>query len=111
MLIHNFHKEVLVTKPISAAGIILHRCVLNLFYRFNSFHLDVSSSCFGDYVAVYDGPNIASPLLGKFCGAILPSPIKSSSNNLLLIFRTDAFGAADGWEASFRETIGKIIFI
>ncbi|KAK9396207.1 cubilin [Crotalus adamanteus] len=74
--------------------------------KFNSFHLDISSSCLGDYVAVYDGPNIASPLLGKFCGAILPSPIKSSSNNLLLIFRTDAFGAANGWEASFRETIG-----
>ncbi|XP_063159632.1 cubilin [Candoia aspera] len=74
--------------------------------KFNSFHLEVSSSCLKDYVAVYDGPSIASPLLGRFCGTILPSPIKSSSNNLLLVFRTDAFGAANGWEASFRETIG-----
>ncbi|KAH0627493.1 hypothetical protein JD844_003258 [Phrynosoma platyrhinos] len=74
--------------------------------KFNSFHLEVSSSCYKDYVAVYDGPDIASPLLGKFCGALPPPTIKSSSNNLFLLFTTDSFGADDGWRASFRETLG-----
>uniref|UniRef100_A0A803T317 CUB domain-containing protein n=1 Tax=Anolis carolinensis TaxID=28377 RepID=A0A803T317_ANOCA len=59
------------------------------------------------YVAIYDGPDIASPLLGKFCGDVSPPAIKSSSNNLLLLFITDSFGAAGGWRASFRETLGK----
>ncbi|XP_020662303.3 cubilin [Pogona vitticeps] len=74
--------------------------------KFNSFHLEASGSCYKDYVAVYDGPDIISPLLGKFCGAVLPPSIKTSSNHLLLVFSTDSFGAADGWKASFRETVG-----
>ncbi|XP_063003684.1 cubilin [Elgaria multicarinata webbii] len=74
--------------------------------KFNSFHLEPSSSCNNDYVSVYDGPNIISPLLGKFCGSVLPPVIKSSSNVLLLVFKTDSYEAAGGWKASFRETIG-----
>ncbi|XP_066485218.1 cubilin [Tiliqua scincoides] len=74
--------------------------------KFNDFHLEASSSCFYDYVAVYDGPNTVAPLLGKFCGAVLPPSVKSSTNNLLLVFKTDGFGAAGGWKASYRETIG-----
>lgn len=78
-----------------------------VFCRFNNFHLEASSSCSHDYVAVYDGPNTGAPLLGKFCGEVLPRALKSSTNNLLLVFRTDGFGAAGGWKASFRETLGK----
>ncbi|XP_061441668.1 cubilin [Rhineura floridana] len=74
--------------------------------KFNSFHLEASSSCHKDSVVVYDGPNISSPLLGTFCGAALPPSIKSSTNNLLVVFRTDSSGAANGWKASFRATIG-----
>ncbi|XP_067326675.1 cubilin [Anolis sagrei] len=74
--------------------------------KFNSFHLEGTLSCYKDYVAVYDGPDIASPLLGKFCGVVSPPAIKSSSNNLLLLFITDSFGTAGGWKASFRETLG-----
>ncbi|KAJ6666688.1 hypothetical protein lerEdw1_020412 [Lerista edwardsae] len=74
--------------------------------KFNNFHLEASSSCSRDYVAVYDGPNTAAPLLGQFCGEVLPPTLKSSTNNLLLVFKTDGFGAAGGWKASFRETIG-----
>ncbi|KAF7245952.1 Cubilin [Varanus komodoensis] len=74
--------------------------------KFNHFDLEASSSCYKDYVSVYDGPDITSPLLGKFCGTVLPPFIKSSSNDLLLVFRTDSYEAAGGWRASFTETIG-----
>uniref|UniRef100_A0A8D0GFF0 Cubilin n=1 Tax=Sphenodon punctatus TaxID=8508 RepID=A0A8D0GFF0_SPHPU len=74
--------------------------------KLNDFHLEASSSCYKDYVAIYDGKDIYAPLLGKFCGSELPPTIKSSSNNLLLVFMTDFFEAARGWKASFRETIG-----
>uniref|UniRef100_A0A8C3I7Z9 Cubilin n=1 Tax=Chrysemys picta bellii TaxID=8478 RepID=A0A8C3I7Z9_CHRPI len=74
--------------------------------KFNAFHLEASSSCYKDYVAVYDGSNIYAPLLGKFCGSEPPPTLKSSSNDLLLVFKTDFFEVAGGWKASFRETIG-----
>ncbi|XP_019353396.2 cubilin [Alligator mississippiensis] len=74
--------------------------------KFNDFHLEASSSCYKDYVALYDGLNIYTPVLGKFCGSELLPAIKSSSNNLLLVFKTDFFQVARGWKASFRETIG-----
>ncbi|XP_013797015.2 cubilin [Apteryx mantelli] len=74
--------------------------------KFNSFWLEMSPSCYKDYVAVYDGSGTHAPLLGKFCGSELPPNIKSSSNNLFLVFKTDFSGAARGWKASFRETLG-----
>ncbi|XP_010191643.1 PREDICTED: cubilin-like, partial [Mesitornis unicolor] len=73
---------------------------------FNSFQLEVSPSCYKDYVAVYDGSDTHAPLLGKFCGSEVPPNIKSSSNNLFLVFKTDFFGADRGWKASFKETLG-----
>ncbi|NXY67496.1 CUBN protein, partial [Glareola pratincola] len=74
--------------------------------KFNSFQLEISPFCYKDYVAVYDGSDTHAPLLGKFCGSELPPDIKSSSNNLFLVFNTDFFGADRGWKASFRETLG-----
>uniref|UniRef100_A0A8B9GL35 Cubilin n=1 Tax=Amazona collaria TaxID=241587 RepID=A0A8B9GL35_9PSIT len=74
--------------------------------KFNSFQLELSPSCYKDYVAVYDGSDTHAPLLGKFCGSTLPPNITSSSNNLFLVFNTDFFGADRGWKASFRETLG-----
>ncbi|MEE6466792.1 hypothetical protein FKM82_007053 [Ascaphus truei] len=74
--------------------------------KFNQFDLEVSSSCLFDYVTVYDGWNISSALLGKFCGKALPPVLRSSSNNLFLVFRTDSLSTAGGWRASFRQTLG-----
>uniref|UniRef100_A0A8B9TKW5 Cubilin n=1 Tax=Anas platyrhynchos TaxID=8839 RepID=A0A8B9TKW5_ANAPL len=73
---------------------------------FNSFQLEISPSCYKDYVAVYDGSDTHAPLLGKFCGSELPPNIKSSSNKLFLVFNTDFSGSGRGWKASFRETLG-----
>ncbi|NXG41986.1 CUBN protein, partial [Psilopogon haemacephalus] len=74
--------------------------------KFNSFQLEVSPSCYKDWVAVYDGSDTHAPLLGKFCGSQLPPNVRSSSNKLFLLFTTDFFGADRGWKASFRETLG-----
>lgn len=79
-----------------------------LFYRhrFNTFHLEASSSCRYDYVAVYDGQDTLAPLLGKFCGAVLPPDLRSSTNQLFIIFRTDASVNGIGWRATYSETLG-----
>lgn len=42
-----------------------------------------------DYVEVYNGGDELSPMLGKFCGKIAPSPIISSGSQLLIKFVSD----------------------
>ncbi|XP_072507728.1 cubilin [Notamacropus eugenii] len=74
--------------------------------KFNDFNVTLSTFCSQDYLAVYDGPNTSTPLLGQFCGSQLPADIKSTSNNLFLVFKTDFFETAKGWKLSFRETLG-----
>ncbi|KAF4095682.1 cubilin isoform X1 [Onychostoma macrolepis] len=74
--------------------------------KFNSFSLEASSSCRYDYVAVYDGENTLAPLIGRFCGRELPPNLRSSSRHLFLQFVTDASVGAEGWRATYSETLG-----
>ncbi|KAM7390891.1 hypothetical protein PAMA_008881 [Pampus argenteus] len=74
--------------------------------KFNTFHLEASSSCRYDYVAVYDGRDTSAPLLGKFCGTVLPPNLRSISNQLFIVFRTDASVNGIGWRATYIETLG-----
>ncbi|KAM9322849.1 neuropilin-1a-like [Pholidichthys leucotaenia] len=53
-------------------------------------HFDLEDrDCKYDYVEVYNGGNEQSPMLGKFCGKIAPSPIISSGTQLLIKFVSD----------------------
>ncbi|CAL8314814.1 unnamed protein product [Gadus morhua 'NCC'] len=53
-------------------------------------HFDLEDrECKYDYVEVYNGGDEASPMLGKFCGKIAPSPIVSLGNQLLIKFVSD----------------------
>ncbi|KAM7400098.1 hypothetical protein PAMA_004681 [Pampus argenteus] len=53
-------------------------------------HFDLEDrDCKYDYVEVYNGGDEFSPMLGKFCGKIAPSPIISSSSQLLIKFVSD----------------------
>ncbi|XP_028288640.1 cubilin [Parambassis ranga] len=74
--------------------------------KFNTFHLEASSSCRYDYVAVYDGQDTLAPLLGKFCGSVLPPNLRSSTDQLFIEFRTDASVSGIGWRAVYSETLG-----
>uniref|UniRef100_A0A3B4B0I2 CUB domain-containing protein n=1 Tax=Periophthalmus magnuspinnatus TaxID=409849 RepID=A0A3B4B0I2_9GOBI len=82
-------------------------CVFVL--RFNRFDLEASSSCRYDYVAVYDGQDTAAPLMGTFCGSELPPKLRSSSNHLYLVFRTDSSVSGEGWRASYSQTLGTAL--
>ncbi|KAK9538461.1 hypothetical protein VZT92_003630 [Zoarces viviparus] len=53
-------------------------------------HFDLEDrDCKYDYVEVYNGGEELSPMLGKFCGKIAPSPIISSGSQLLIKFVSD----------------------
>ncbi|KAF3857868.1 hypothetical protein F7725_011069 [Dissostichus mawsoni] len=53
-------------------------------------HFDLEDrDCKYDFVEVYNGGDELSPMLGKFCGKIAPSPIISSGSQLLIKFVSD----------------------
>ena len=43
-----------------------------------------------DYVSVYDGPTMYSPILGTYSGTEIPRPVRSSGNAMTVLFHTDA---------------------
>uniref|UniRef100_A0A3P8SX64 Cubilin n=1 Tax=Amphiprion percula TaxID=161767 RepID=A0A3P8SX64_AMPPE len=74
--------------------------------KFNTFSLETSSSCRYDYVAVYDGQDTLAPLLGRFCGPVLPPDLRSTTNQMFIVFRTDGTVNEIGWRATYHETLG-----
>uniref|UniRef100_A0A8C6W9S3 Cubilin n=1 Tax=Nannospalax galili TaxID=1026970 RepID=A0A8C6W9S3_NANGA len=74
--------------------------------RFSDFDVAPSSLCAHDYLEVYDGSSTGNRSLGKFCGSRVPQDIKSSSNSLTLLFKTDSSHTARGWKLIIRETLG-----
>ena len=45
---------------------------------------------YDDYVTVYDGTSLSSPVIGRFSGSSRPLPLISSGTNLFVRFTTDA---------------------
>eukprot|EP00066_Takifugu_rubripes_P029885 XP_011619151.1 PREDICTED: deleted in malignant brain tumors 1 protein-like [Takifugu rubripes] len=73
-----------------------------VFLSFRFMELENCCSC--DYVAVYDGPSVGSPLLGKLCNKTVTS-FRSSSNYLTVLFRTDSSVVARGFKAEFTSSL------
>ncbi len=57
-----------------------------------------------DYLLVYDGPDVFSPLLGMYTGTSLPPVLNSSAGSLTLEFRSDCATVASGFSASWTST-------
>ena len=65
---------------------------------FFSFRTESSA----DFVSVYDGGSLSSPLIRKMSGSSLPPPITSSSINLYVKFSSDGTNTYDGFVAAYR---------
>ena len=72
-----------------------------LHLHFASFRTHSSS----DYLTIYDGGSTSAPLIGRFNGSSLPSPIASSSNKLYLQFTSDGSGQDHGFKAFYRGMV------
>jgi hypothetical protein len=58
-----------------------------------------------DYFRVYDGNSALAPLLGEFCGNILPPCIISSSEKIYVEFVTDDTVSGNGWELGYSAFV------
>lgn len=54
-----------------------------------------------DFVTVYDGPNTASPVLGRFSGNITPPIVTSTGPSMFVQFTSDGSITRQGWDASY----------
>ena len=70
--------------------------------RFTSFMLEEDSACRYDLVELRDGETPDSPLLGKFCGGILPSTFVSADNSLFVYFKSDVSEKRAGFQARWE---------
>ncbi|XP_038136532.1 cubilin-like, partial [Cyprinodon tularosa] len=77
---------------------------------FSAFHLESSSTCAFDYLAVYDGNSSSSAELAKLCGSALPGLINSSSNQLYIKLRTDSSINTGGFLASYSTRCHGVVY-
>ena len=74
----------------------------HVFLLFTSFNLQAQNNT--DAVYVYDGENTTAEVLGAFYGSNPPHKdgIYSSSNQMLVVFKTDKNGSFRGFQASYH---------
>ena len=70
-----------------------------------STKLSLLSFCFSsryDFVSIRDGGSTDSPLIGRYCGNVLPTGHLSRGNQLLIRFKSDHSISHEGFRASYR---------
>ncbi|CAG0913992.1 unnamed protein product, partial [Notodromas monacha] len=73
---------------------------------FLEFELEPHQECTYDHIAIYDGPDNLSFMLGRFCGSKIPHPIVASSNELYMEFKSDGSVERKGFLADHRTVCG-----
>ena len=75
---------------------------------FIAFELESHSSCGYDHLRIYNGATTASPVLGTFCGSIVPGDQITDGRDALLQFKSDGSVTTTGFELAFdRLETGK----
>ncbi|XP_069122184.1 cubilin-like [Argopecten irradians] len=77
-----------------------------VYFKFTSFDIESHSSCSFDYVDLRDGPYLSSPLIGRYCGSVVPDMVRTTSNTLLVNFISDYSVAGAGFTAGYRTGFG-----
>ena len=69
--------------------------------QFYHFLLEKSYTCTADVLKVYDGTSSSAEPLGRYCGAIDPFYVESTTSNLFLAFKSDRSLNYAGFNATF----------
>uniref|UniRef100_A0A3Q3X9B3 CUB domain-containing protein n=1 Tax=Mola mola TaxID=94237 RepID=A0A3Q3X9B3_MOLML len=68
---------------------------------FMDLQLENNEGCNFDFVALFDGPTVTHRHLGKYCGADKPPHIVTTSNHLLVVFKSDFNIGGRGFKAYY----------
>ncbi|KAF1751799.1 hypothetical protein GCK72_018353 [Caenorhabditis remanei] len=79
---------------------------------FDTFDLEVTpaTSCEYDRVEIYTtyhNETVHGDLIGKFCGAMIPPSVFSTTNTMAVVFVSDRSVAGPGWSAKFEAVSRK----
>lgn len=72
--------------------------------NFKYFEIEINNVCKFDGLEIRNGGNSYSPLIGLFCGDIIPDQIKSFSNELYIKFYSDSSRNDRGFEVEWDAT-------
>uniref|UniRef100_A0A8C5U889 CUB domain containing protein 2 n=1 Tax=Malurus cyaneus samueli TaxID=2593467 RepID=A0A8C5U889_9PASS len=72
---------------------------------FADFQMEGGQGCGFDYVALFDGPTVTAPRLGRYCGSARPPRTVSSTPHLLIIFKSDFNIGGRGFKAHFYSGV------
>ena len=64
-----------------------------------------------DALTIYDGSSNTSPMIGKYCGDLLPSSQISSTNKVLIHFETDWATTRKGFKLEYHTNSKRYISI
>ena len=78
---------------------------------FTDMDLEQSTNCSYDFVEVRDGSYLTSPLLGRYCGSIKPALIRSTSNHIRILFRSDGNQVSKGFRLQYTGSKSQICFL
>jgi hypothetical protein len=69
----------------------------NITLSFTSFNTELNY----DYMFIYNGGSVNSPLIGQYSGTVNPGPVTSVNDSVLVEFRSDCATTAPGWVANY----------
>ncbi|XP_026321881.1 tolloid-like protein 1 [Hyposmocoma kahamanoa] len=73
---------------------------------FNVFELEPHQECAYDHVTIYDGASAEDKTLGRFCGNKLPHPVAANTNQMYVVFKSDASVQRKGFLATHSTACG-----
>lgn len=73
---------------------------------FNEFEMEPHQECAYDHIVLYDGHSTEANTLGRFCGSKVPHPIVASTNEMYMVFKSDASVQRKGFKASHTTVCG-----
>lgn len=79
-----------------------HRIKIN----FINFEMEPHQECSYDHIVFYDGDSLDAHTLGRFCGSKMPHPIVATSNQMYMVFKSDASVQRKGFLANHSTACG-----
>uniref|UniRef100_A0A3Q3BSN1 CUB domain containing protein 2 n=1 Tax=Haplochromis burtoni TaxID=8153 RepID=A0A3Q3BSN1_HAPBU len=76
---------------------------------FLDFQLENNEGCNFDFVALFDGPTVTHRHLGKYCGTDKPPNIITTSNQLLVVFKSDFNIGGRGFKAYYYSECQQVL--
>ena len=70
--------------------------------NFLSFETDLKYC--NDYLTIYDGASDASAVIGEFCGDEVPASFISSTNEILLVFKSECRRNHKGFQLEYKTS-------